>query len=376
VPSLNTALMIFSHKKWTYAVLTGSLLLVGLIVLINCVVDTYGILRRDYSLQSREPNSRFVKIRYLLEQKDRYDSFLFGSSRALQIDTKKIANGRYYNMAYSEGLPKEHLENIRFLLRNGVQIKNVIIALDDFSYRVDPAAHANDLLRQQHYLVSGKPKLEFYGDYYLKLKMFFPQLRDYLKTNYTKKGREEAQKKLFDYYDSGRVICLTCSEEIESDIKKHVNDKKFLVPYHYDGDYLAHAMEDIQQLVDLARDQDIKLTFMINPIHHTTYLDTDMRMFIDFKIRLARITDYYDFSGLNSITTNNYYYHETSHFRQMVGDMMTGFIFDYPNVKRPQDFGVHINKDNIEMHVKHLQSQLAEYKQAVSPPPVVIKNED
>ncbi len=349
-------------KKWFFIALICTLTMVGIVVLINCIVDTYGVLRVDFSRQFHEPNQKFVKMKYLLNHPDKYDSFLFGSSRALHIDNKKIHNGVYYNMGYSEGVPKDHLDNIKLLIRKGVRIKNVIIALDDFSYRVDPDEHLFDLLRQPHYLVSGKRKADFYGEYFMKIKQFTPALRSYLRFNYGKGDGVTPKKFTYDIYDSGRVFCAACDSEIEDDVEKHNNDPKLKQPYHYDGDYLSNALRDMGAVVELAKKNKIRLTVLINPIHHATYLDTDLPLFSAFKKRLAAMTDYYDFSGLNTITTNNYYYYETSHYRAMVGDMILNRIFGYPPVAVPDDFGVLVNRRNVDEHLKRLRRQIASFE--------------
>ena len=51
-----------------------------------------------------------------MNNKKKYDSFIFGSSRVGKINPLKIENGKYYNMTYSEGLPREHYQNIKFLI--------------------------------------------------------------------------------------------------------------------------------------------------------------------------------------------------------------------------------------------------------------------
>lgn len=43
----------------------------------------------------------------------------------------------------------------------------------------------------------------------------------------------------------------------------------------------------------------------VNPIHLLTYRATNLDEFDEFKRKLADITSYYDFSGVNDITTNN-----------------------------------------------------------------------
>ncbi len=351
-----------SFKKWFFVSIICTLTVVSIIVLINCIVDTYGILRDDFSRQVREPNQRFVKMKYLLSHKNKYDSFLFGSSRALHIDNKKIQNGIYYNMGYSEGVPKDHLENIKLLMQHGVHIKNVVIALDDFSYRIDPDQHLFDLLQQPHYLISGKRKVHLYSEYFLKIHRFAPSLRDYLQFNYGSRNRSTSKKYTYDISDSGRVFCSTCDSEIENDVEKHNNDPKFTKPYHYDGDNLSSALRDVGDIVGLAKKHKFNLLVFMNPIHHTTYRDTDLPLFSAFKKRLSAMTDYYDFSGLNTITTNNYYYYETSHYRAKVGDMILSKVFGYPRVAVPDDFGVLVNRQNVDEHLMRLQRQLTSFE--------------
>ena len=61
---------------------------------INVLVDAYGILRTDFTKQFQVPNMHFLKIKLLLENKEKYDSFVFGSSRPEKIDPRHIPNGR------------------------------------------------------------------------------------------------------------------------------------------------------------------------------------------------------------------------------------------------------------------------------------------
>jgi hypothetical protein len=347
-----------SYRRWALSLLLSVLGVIGLVILINCTVDAYGILRTDFSRQFQEPNENFIKMKYLLGHKDKYDSFLFGSSRALQIDTKKMTDGAWYNMAYSEGLPNEFLDTLKFMLREGVRIRNVMIALDEFSFVIDPGKHTNDLMRQAHYRVSGKRPASFYSEYFVKIKRFIPSIREYLRYNYTEEGRNRAKRTLYDFYDSGRVICTTCDDEIEQDIEKHRHDPRFEKPIRYYGDNLANTLASLREIVALARERNFRLTLFIDPVQRTTYLGADQALLLAFKQDLAGISDYYDFSGLNTITTDNYYYHETSHFRHLVGDMMLRKMFGAPEVVVPADFGVLVTSRNVDGHVRKQREQL------------------
>lgn len=347
-----------SFQKWFFRVLWGIVFIGAGIVFINCMVDPYGILRDDFSKQFQEPNQNFAKTKFILNHKEKYDSFLFGSSRVIFIDNTKIRNGAYYNYWYSEGVPKEHLGNIKLLIGSNVRIKNILIGLDDFSYLIPPEIHLTNLLRQPHPLVSGKRMLVFYSEYFMRVTKFIASVRKYVLHNVLKQGRLIQNGIVFDVNNTGRMLCRACDELVEKNPEQHMRDEKFSKPTHYEGDNVANTLDAMKEIAKISKDHHINLVVFINPIHKTTYLDTNQDQFITFKKELASITDYYDFSGLNSITTNNYYYHDTSHYRDRVGDMMMKKMFGYPQVAVPPDFGVLVTRRNVDAHVGKLIAQI------------------
>ena len=53
----------------------------------------------------------------------------------------------------------------------------------------------------------------------------------------------------------------------------------------------------------------------------------DKKQFYIFKERLGDIIEYYDFSYIKNISENNFYWYETSHFRDIVGDKIIDKIY-------------------------------------------------
>jgi hypothetical protein len=342
-----------SHRTWTLVVIAAVAVLVALVVSINLVVDAYGIVRRDFTRQFQEVNLNYVKMDFLLHHPDRFDSFIVGSSRAEKIDPRLITTGRFYDLTYPLGVPEEHLNNLRLLLARGVRIRNVMIGLDDFSSRVGITDRVSNLQLQPHPAISGKKPVTFYGEYFCKLKQFFPQLKEYIRYNYTQKNRPGRSQLVYDLFETGRVLCANCDEEIEKDVNKHAASARFdRLVIETEGDNREHVMRVMQELVDLARAHDIRLTVFVNPVHKKAYLETDLRQFMEFKRGLAGMTEYYDFSGLNSITTNNYYYYETSHYRPMVGAMMLKVMLGATSVAVPKGFGVLVTRANVDSHLR------------------------
>ncbi|WP_295159133.1 hypothetical protein [Selenomonas sp. AE3005] len=321
--------------------LMGILMVVMTVTIVwNYKFDTSGLLNRDFSeKRSVEPNQHFVKMRYILSTPQKYNAFCFGSSRVGNIDLEKISNGlKYYNMTYSQGIPAEWLDDLKMMIKHGVVIKQVMIGIDDFSFRVSPEIHKGQWLRIPY--EDGK-NMKTYFSYLMKR----PRRPD---TSAEKKGS------IFDIYGTGRPLHPEPDELIEADIEKHLMDVRFLNPTHYEGNRIKETISELHQLKEICDEKGIELIVFINPINAVTYRDTNMQEFNEFKYQLAQIMDYYDFSGLNDITTNNYYYYETSHYRPLVGDMIINRIFHNGN----DDFGYYVTKENVENHLQKLDAQL------------------
>ena len=87
------------------------------------------------------------------------------------------------------------------------------------------------------------------------------------------------------------------------------------------------ALEEIRQLKELCDANGIELVIFTNPMHVLTYEKAVENGYRDFLSGLAQVTDFYNFSGINDITTNNDNYLETSHYMPQVGDRMLDVMF-------------------------------------------------
>jgi len=99
----------------------------------------------------------------------------------------------------------------------------------------------------------------------------------------------------------------------------------------------------------------------MNPIHITTYMGNNREELYRFQQELVKITPFYDFSPPSSVTTNNYYFYETSHYRPLVGDWMIQKILKMDNRGLSKDFGVYVMEENIEEQVNFARFRAEEY---------------
>lgn len=303
--------------------------------------DTSGLFNTDFSIPRPEPSQHFIKMRYLLENPNKYDAYCFGSSRVGNIDLKKITDGhRYYNMTYASGVPAEWRDDLQMLLRHHVTIHKVLLGIDDLSFREDPALHKKDFLRV--------PYQENNAATYLLFLFRMPSWP----YRFSKDKNAELYS-LYDIYDSGRPLHDAPDERIEANPEAHRQKVANSVagmdyPSYRQGKRFPYripqALEELQEIKTLCDQNDIELIVFINPHSVHEYELTDSDRFEEFRCGLAKISDYYDFSGFNKITSNDEYYYEISHYRPIVGDMIIHRIFEMPKDAK-SDFGTYVKRD-------------------------------
>ena len=225
-----------------------------ILIITNLLCDRYSIFKHDTNYYFEEPNQNFIKLDLLLDKTIQYDSLIFGSSRVGKINPNNIKNFNYYNMTYSEGLPREHYLNIKTLIEHNIKINNIVIGLDDFSYQVNPLHHINQPMRRIHYEASNDNRFSFYM-YYLKLIPEFSSIRGkincYLNNNNCSN---------YDFYKTGMpIVPLKKEEEIEQNIQMHNNNDIFNVPTKYKGNYLDDTINDIKNIISLCKNNNINL---------------------------------------------------------------------------------------------------------------------
>jgi hypothetical protein len=322
-------------KQWlNYAFLLVLLILATVFSLLKWS-DTYSNTHPLRTHFLTEPNKNVLKVDYILRNREFYDSFIFGSSRVGSINPLHIKNGKYYNMTYSEGLPKEHLLNIKLFLEKGIQIKNLLIGLDDFSYKVSFKKHQHQGLTKADYRATHTPYYSYLRELYLR----FPLGED--RHHIIKKFKAEKGWYLdvSKQYESYKKVQESFDRKIY-ETKEHLTSPKFLEPTLYSGDYMQETLQAIKEIVQICKKDNIQCTFFINPIHHTTYKYTDLAQLNKFKEELAKITPYYDFTLPGKITNDNSYWIETSHYTLEVGDMILKRIFDPKDADK--DFGKYV----------------------------------
>lgn len=325
------------------------ILILGIIfVPVTVIIDPYNVFHYDTPRNNGvEPNKNFIKTKYVLNNQDKFDSLVFGSSRAGFFDVDKLTDGTYYNMSSSEALPAEHVHALKIMIENGFVPKNIIMLVDDISCFVDPVMHETVLYRIPYPDEDVLSQISFYAKYC-----------DLLTTYESLKVIRNFKDPDPDYLEWFR---RTGTEKLDIPPAFDSTDAVGYWADYYDL-RIEEAISDIQEMIDLCEEYDIHLTIMTNPLYYLTYEKAVENGYLDFLEALADITDFYNFSSISHVTIESRCYYEASHYAPQVGEWMISAAFwdTIDQVVKDQGFGVHVTDENKEEFLTFLREQAIE----------------
>lgn len=354
-------------KYWKWLILTLSMMVAFalLVVAFNLFIDHHGVRLSlfgghkafDQTIYPDGLNQHMFNPERIFRSPEKYDSFLFGSSRTSVIDVDRIATGKFCNMSYSLGLPDQHLAITKAFLKKGIRIKTLVIGLDEISFDPPPMARAEHLVRIMHPDIGGPSRLTIFGMYFFRK----PPMKELsLWKERVLQGKIDGKLILsganvnLGWLKKDNMIEMTGRPLFNPAVSKHA-------PVTYNPQNVDEAFAVIEEFIALARAHHFELIFYINPFYAQLYLDHATALFA-VKERLAALTDFYDFSGLNSVTINPLnYYDADSHYNYKVGALILDRIFDGSRKQAPDDFGVKVTRANIKGHLEDQRQELNRY---------------
>lgn len=350
-------------KKFLLKLLIFTLLLTAIFAPVNMVIDPYNIFHFDDPKDNGvEPNKNFIKTKYMLRHHENFDSLVFGSSRAGFLNVEEIPDGTYYDMSYSEGVPAEHVETLKTLIKGGFVPKNILVMVDDISCFVDPVTHQNTLYRVPYPTGGPISWLEFYARY-CDLITTYDSL--YVMREYKKAGKVDP--------DFGERFRRTGTERLDKVPEFDGTDGAGNEIPGYAADYyslrLEESLQDMRELKELCEKYGINLTVVTNPLYCKTYEVACENGYLDYLYGLADVCDYVNFSSLSNVTKECGNYYEASHFTPYVGWAMTEIVYNgfEDELLKSQGFGYPVNAENKDAFLALLKEQLTSGQEEETP---------
>ncbi len=335
-------------KRYFLAFLAAVILTVALLVGFNAAVDPFGVFGdRLLSWWSYDmtQNPRTAKIGYLDEHHQDYDAFIIGCSKTSSFPTDQLNalyGASFYNIMMYGGDLYDVEKTAAYVLANyGARHIVVNIGFDELS---DYKNESDDRKGNLHAKVDGSSQTLFYGKYLFS-------------------NPEYALDKLVAYAENGYLV----NENRVFTVETGAYDKSLrdVEPISSIGSYLdkypdfltaytpVAAMPDVQACLDsIARTKAMcesygaTFTLLISPMYCKDldrYICEDL---FDFLIRLADITDYWDFNGYTEVSYEPRWFYDTTHPRNTVGKMALAVMAGDTSAYVPKGFGVHVTAEN------------------------------
>lgn len=218
----------------------------------NYSIDPYGILERRKEFAGIRPNEHSLKVHYVLQNKNKFNSFLFSNSKggALHVNELNNTNDQWYNMTYSLGTPTEFYADMQLFVKNNVKVKNIIVGLDEGAIFERASSHLNQASRKFVPMEGGNIHWEY---------LFLP-------ISLKKISRIDPDKKhiVHDIYNDGNYYEKNAySEDCASfENPEFVPHPKKDVKTQLD---FSSQLKIFKKIRSLCRENNIELTFLVHP---------------------------------------------------------------------------------------------------------------
>lgn len=314
-------------------------------------IDTYNVFHYDkVRITAAKSNHNYIKTRYILDEPDKFNGFIFGSSRAGNIPAEGLPgeiNGKainWYNMQFAMASVKANTETVKTLLKNGVHMDCILLEVDEISMYNTYQANADDYICIP-YEEYEKNRFKFIYKY-LSVRPEFSLLPAIL-------SREDSLDKERELFYSSGVSSGNLDMSVPSE-KREMIKSLGSGWYNKDAEY-KEPIEAVRELKGICEENGIELIVFTSPVLQSTYEEAVEKGYIDFLQDLSEVTEYYNFSGLNEYTTDARYYFDASHFRPFVGLEIEKVIFGNEKTSDVSSFGAYITGDNIEKLCERLR---------------------
>ena len=348
-----------NSKKWIKVSIFTTFLGFLLLMMTNYTVDPFNIFHSKILKHDFQENERFVKIEYLEKNHNKFNGYMIGSSRIGTTPPKTveqyIPNSKIYNLTMNGATMYDYLMHIRYMINRGYPIETIYLQLDVINMTYYGGLES-DYLSKLHPYVEDKSLAPFYFDY---LTGFFPfNIKNKIAQNfnYTFTTTYNLETGIWANPTKEKEISENCEEYVKNQKSFHAKNRRILK-------YLTKKefIPDLKEIIHLCKTHHIKLyTFMMphNQVLMDSFVVDD---YLHYLKDISELTDFYDFSGYNSITTNNCNYYERSHYRPKIGELIAGRIFNNKNIKIPDDFGKLVTKKNIKEYLEIRKKEILKH---------------
>lgn len=344
------------HKTFTIVFVIVIAIKTFMVAGVNFIIDPFDVFHSNFLKYPFQMNERFIKVEFLEKNHHQFNSYMFGSSRMgsthPEVIEKYVPNSKFYNFATSSANFSDYLSHLEYFLKRGYEIKNLYLQIDIMGGMTSYGQNEGYYLLKAHPYVTGDSLPSYYLKYLMNPSL--PNIEGKILAN-----TQDQNHSLYDFQTGSsskeyldEVLSSSCKEYIKNEPSFHIKPSRTIT-----GDAISQSIDALRKIKTYCDQNHINLIIFITP-HNQHMMDLfvvdDYLLFLE---KIAGVVDYYDFSGYNSVTTNDCNYYEFSHYTPAVGKLIAAKIFNDHDVYIPSDFGIFVTKDTVQKHLKILRQQ-------------------
>ncbi|MFD0587103.1 polysaccharide deacetylase family protein [Paenibacillus sp. GCM10027627] len=344
-------------RKWLIAFIASLALAATVVASFNVIVDPFGVFGdkvlkwHSYNMVN---NPRVAKIAYLDQNHERYNSYIIGGSKSSSISPELLNkyygdDAKFYSMLMYGGDFHDYEKTLYYIM-DQYKPKNIVLHMS-----LQEISHFNeqptDFKQSLHAKVSGESKLSFYLDY-LKLN-----------PSYSYDKLEGLAKRSVDSFEYSQFVPETgVYNKVKRDAEKIDNleaymeaNKAAFAPFgKLEAVALDKNVEALKRIKEYAENNGATFRLITGATSQQELQSYDMNALKEYWAKIAEVTDFWDFTGYTNVSGDPRYFYDTMHYRNTLGKMMLGFVFEDPEVYVPKQFGHYTTKANVREHAERV----------------------
>jgi peptidoglycan/xylan/chitin deacetylase (PgdA/CDA1 family) len=342
--------------KWMFAFLVSVLIAALLLCGFNYAVDPFGVFGDKvlkWSSYDMVNNPRVSKIAYLDENHGKYDSYIIGGSKSSSISpellNKYYGGAKFYSMLMYGGDFHDYEKTLYYIVDN-YKPKNIVVHMS-----MQEIGHFNekatDFKQTLHAKVTGDPLIPFYFKYLT------------LNPTYSYTKLEGLAKRSIDPFEYSQFIPESgVYNKVKRDAEKTDDLEQYKIDNPEFSQYLGQVkatasdkiIASLEKMKAYCDSRNISFRLITGATYQTELAMYNMDELKKLWVKLANVTDFWDFSGYTMASQDPRYFYDPMHYRNNLGAMMLGYIFKDPEVYVPANFGHYTTKDNAAQYAEQI----------------------
>jgi len=318
-----------NFSLWIKKLFFLNILFISLLMFTNYIIDPFNIFNSGFLKYPFQINERFVKVEYLTKNHQKYNSYMFGSSRIGTTDTSTIEqyipNSKFYNFTISTASQYDNYQHLKYMLNHNFLIKNIYLQIDIKNFLLDNKPIQGDFLRQLHPAVVNKNKYLYFLNYLTILPI--DNIKKKLKINYI----DHSKATEFDINGTGRWYVHWKDKLIKENPKQFIKNEESLninkITRKHKDIYIKNNTNNLKKIVKLCKENNINLIVFTTPHNYNMMNGFYLEDYYKVLTSISEIVSFWDFSGYTQITCDNRNYYEKSHYLPKLGEKIAKTIF-------------------------------------------------